>query len=661
MNYIIGLYFITYLYLIMPDIKLDLLLEPAQVDALVQQRADAKPIKPELSETALIRKPEAYKRFQDIQSKQQYRDELINSLKQTWESCYGKTEADILLTTLRKLQETLNENGAVIFAELIANPKFSNLVTHYDSILQTSGSKSWIHSYVNLANHPEFLNNPDFNAAFLHPLLIVLISYQIGGPIRMVDARAKDAEPISVLAQDNMLHIDNTPFNDEYKIILTWEKGKASGPKGQNFVYIPGTQKGARNCFVSEDKKAWSTENASIFIDKDSIQQVFDLQQKVSTQTKPTVVEVHHDQKPLTTVFAAGSLVHHRFRTEEGLARSCMIIAFHRTKDNPGQLITNLPSSNNDLNASLLANQNQKTATDFIQTVCSQANNIAEKLLEINAKKSGIEIVEQQQRELSEQALQKWKAVATQAPTVENLKVEESFFPLKQTLSAESFTKLLGDKMMMFDKHGPLDLILYGDNHEEPRKWARNRIREMKHEKLTLRLANWTLAIEQPNTNHLLTPKELQDIANQLVTYVNNLKDQSTNVLLDKEETISPKNAYRSVRQLLIDLGEAIMRCETRQAFLSTSLFLFWACDELLGFEQDQHPLLLSIGKQLLANYIATYILIEKQIRHELSLKPSNNTQYQPSFWENPLNEDTDDAPAIAIPICGTSSITPTL
>jgi hypothetical protein len=70
---------------------------------------------------------------------------------------------------------------------------------------------------VNLANHPDFLADKEFNEAFLHPILVALVSYRVGGPIRAVDARGKDAEPISVLAQDNMLHIDNTPFNDEYK------------------------------------------------------------------------------------------------------------------------------------------------------------------------------------------------------------------------------------------------------------------------------------------------------------------------------------------------------------------------------------------------------------------------------------------------------------
>lgn len=122
-------------------------------------------------------------------------------------------------------------------------------------------------------------------------------------------------------------------------MILTWEKNKPSGPKGQNFVFLPGTHKGSRNCFVDETRGAWSTENASIFTTAESIDRVFQFQREVMNSDKPIIVEVSHNEKPLTTLFAAGSLVHHRYRTEEGLARSCIILAFHRAKDNPGQLV----------------------------------------------------------------------------------------------------------------------------------------------------------------------------------------------------------------------------------------------------------------------------------------------------------------------------------
>lgn len=115
------------------------------------------------------------------------------------------------------------------------------------------GSRSFIHRFLDLRRSPGMLTDPAVNGALVHPLMIALISYAVGGPIRMIDARGKDAEPLSVLAQDNMLHIDNTPFNDEYKILITWRRGTAQGPAGQNFTFLPGTHKLARTCFVNED------------------------------------------------------------------------------------------------------------------------------------------------------------------------------------------------------------------------------------------------------------------------------------------------------------------------------------------------------------------------------------------------------------------------
>ena len=91
-------------------------------------------------------------------------------------------------------------------------------------------------------------------------------------------------------------------FNDEYKVLLTWEKGKASGPKGQNFVFLPGTHKGCRNCFMTE-KGVWSTENASIFTTPERIDKVFTFQREMRGSSKPMVVEATHAEKPLTIVF----------------------------------------------------------------------------------------------------------------------------------------------------------------------------------------------------------------------------------------------------------------------------------------------------------------------------------------------------------------------
>ncbi len=600
--------------------SVDLPIKPGRVNRLIQHRANAAPIKPDLVAVSEVRDPTAYKRFKDAEKKDAFRHSLLDQLNGEWTRLYGPEKAGKLQEQFAELVTILDENGANIFGALITKAAFEELIVQYNAILKDHGSKSWIHSYINLANHSDFLGEKSFNGAFLHPLLISLISYRIGGPIRIVDARGKDAEPISVLAQDNMLHIDNTPFNDEYKLILTWEKDKPSGPKGQNFAFIPGTHQGARNCFINAQGEAWSTENASIFITEDSIQQIFDFQRTVLGDAAPMVVEAHHEDKPLTTVFAAGSLVHHRYRTKEGLARSCMIIAFHRAADNPGQFITPISLANisvpGDLNSFLFGQHGAGTDDQFLAALTANSADIAAIMDKLHEGTDGAELVSQHKRKLSDTELERWKGTSTHAPTVEELKMDKHLVPLSTELSKEEFTDTLS-KMMLFDKHGPLDLILYSDSHEEIRKWSRNQIREMRVDRLNTRLAEWTSDLEQPNPAHLLTARQLRNMANELASIAEEEIALGNSAMLDPHEKISQTDAFRSIRQLSVDLGEAIVRCENRQKFLSTSLFIFWACDTLSRLQSTPNARVRELGNQLLANYIATGILVEKQIQSE--------------------------------------------
>lgn len=57
------------------------------------------------------------------------------------------------------------------------------------------------------------------------------------------------------------------------------------------------------------------------------------------------MIEVTDSERPLSSVFAAGSLVHHRFRTASGSARSCIILVFHRVADNPGRMVSDVEDS----------------------------------------------------------------------------------------------------------------------------------------------------------------------------------------------------------------------------------------------------------------------------------------------------------------------------
>ncbi len=384
---------------------LDMDISQDRINRLIEDRCTATAICPDLVRPKFIREPSVYKRFLDLDKKDAFRRRMLKSLKSNWVERHGADEAVRMIVNFESLAHALDQNGALIFASVIETEKFQKLIGRYRSTLNASGSKSWIHTFVNLGNYPEFLTDEEFSDAFLHPLLLALVSYRVGGPIRIVDARGKDAEPISVLAQDNMLHIDNTPFCDEYKVILTWEKDKPSGPKGQNFVFLPGTQKGSRNCFTDNIRGAWSTENASIFVTEAAIEHLFHFQKDVRHAEKPIVVEVTHDEKLLTTVFAAGSLVHHRYRTAEGYSRSCVIIAFHRASDNPGQLIASehLKGLVNQrpLTKFIFRFHSGDMINDFIVALAQESERIWSLLLKLENDEAVQEVIQPKARELS--------------------------------------------------------------------------------------------------------------------------------------------------------------------------------------------------------------------------------------------------------------------
>lgn len=605
-----------------PAVVLDIDVKDETARAELAKRVDAtKKVTPELVTPEKIHDIRVYKRFSDTDKKEEYRRDLIKSLCQEWSKTKPQNEVQYLKNEFLQLTERLDETGAAVFAEILDKESFKLLIEEYTRVLKESGSESWIHSYVNLANHPEYLTNDKFNKAFLHPLLIALVSFRVGGPIRVVDGRGKDAKPLKVLAQDNMLHIDNTPFNDEYKVIVTWERGKPSGPRGQNFVFLPGTQKGSRQCMVGK-QGPWSSENASIFITPESIEQVFKYQEEVLG--KRAVVELTHDTKPLTTLFQAGALVHHRYRTAQGLARSCMILAFHRAEDNPGQLVADkhllkTSARTNSLYQHLFGYHGKGSTGSFLEALAKHANDISDLITNINDPKHSSEEIVPGSKELTAEEVVRWKRISTAAPTVEQKKVEaNAFLPRGKAVTKEEFVDQVA-KIMVFDKHGPLDLILYPDAHEEIRKWARNQIREKQIPELKAQLQmSWAARMKSPEFKDLMTTEEMKRHCDELAKIAEeHLAAGAKGAVLKKGEKITPRDAFRSVKQLLIDLGESVVRCEDRTALLSTSLFIFWATDTLMRLSGKVDQRVKEAGDKLLANYVVTSMLVKQEIDAE--------------------------------------------
>ncbi|WP_031740415.1 hypothetical protein [Mycobacterium tuberculosis] len=502
----------------------------------------APPIGPELVSQDQLPAAWAYKRFRDLDDKESYRRKLLQELTDAL-AAQGSEAAEIATAALRDLIDQMAEQGAVVLADIVESDDFLELVKRYDELMAREGSRSFIHRFLDLRRSPGMLTDPAVNGALVHPLMIALISYAVGGPIRMIDARGKDAEPLSVLAQDNMLHIDNTPFNDEYKILITWRRGTAQGPAGQNFTFLPGTHKLARTCFVNEDGVP--------------------------------------------------------------CARSCIILVFHRVADNPGRMVSDVEDSSDVSLSELLTRgvPDESYQQRFIATLCAAADEIAELLLKWKKTPQRPVSLPLQTKQIDGARFEEWISAATEAPEVREIRNRELTIPYGEVLSAEEFFDLIW-RLMRFDKHGPLDLILYHDNREEPRKWARNLIREMSADRLYERLLGWLADIQQPRPADCLRPLQIHALISEVLKTLPLDEDQDPPAdwhfdLLG----MSHAEAARSVKHLLEDVAEALLRCEDMAAYLSTSLFAFWAVDAAYSLDGRRNLVVKDCARRLLRHY----------------------------------------------------------
>ena len=410
-------------------------------------------------------------------------NELLAKLRTHWID--HATEEKFL-----KLASILDLHGCAMFGGLMDVDRFQQLIVEYNRLQDDKGNRTFLHSYINLANHPGFLTEDCYNEAFAHPLLIALIAYAMGGAVRITDIRAKDTEPISANAQDNMLHIDNTPFRQEFKVLIGWRKGVSKGPSGQNFTYLPGTHKGNRDVLFDDSGLPWSTERDSLFVSDAAIDKLFKFQKDVTGHGEE-VIEAQYSKQPLTITFAAGALVHHRYRTESGNPRSCMIAAFHVCSDNPGSLVTadrfkGKPAS---LAESLIGPRDEQSTPSFFSLLVEQAQSIELKLSQIFDQSHHSTLIKTEDLRLRDTHLSLWRKAVLGAPYTSCIKLTRNkVLSGRQIESYDDLTNLLSS-IMMYDKHGLLQLILYHDGREEIRKVSRKKIGEINHATIATRLA----------------------------------------------------------------------------------------------------------------------------------------------------------------------------
>ena len=534
-------------------------------------------LQPELVIGARVADVKAYRRFNDAAEKQAFRAELNNVLHASVRAAVdSKEEADDLIEVMSSLLQIIDERGALMLERVVESGEFAGLVDLYDSMINAEGNSTFLHNFVDVRSHPEILLDSNVNESFLHPLFIAIISNRVGGPVRLVDVRAKDAEPISVLAQDNMLHIDNTPFNDEYKVLLTWGRGTTRGPNGQNFTYLPGTHKLARQCQV-DSRGAWSSENCSIFTTPDSVTAVLNGQMEVTGLSRPVIIEVAGCEYPVSTVFPAGSLVHHRFRTSSGQSRSCIIAAFHRVKDNPGSLIAH--SGNGAGLADLLVGHGTVNEEVFLSALTRESVRIVELLRRVASKRT--RELTAAQVEMSEERFADWFSAVTSAPAVSDLRLRG--VSVVGDAPAKGELRMALSRRVMFDKHGPIDLVLYADNHEEVRKWARNSLRELTAGAVSRIVDDRFDASHKVTTEDVLSPDRTIAAMSHLVALFEQVDSQALDIdsvkYLPTIQSVDREMVRDSIAQFGRDLCQAMMRTDGRECFRSTSLFIALTSD----------------------------------------------------------------------------------
>ncbi|KAG2027023.1 hypothetical protein GB937_000759 [Aspergillus fischeri] len=544
-----------------------------------------------------------YRRGPSHDAKEAFRSKLLSQLRQVWKN--NDTETQFI-----KLANLLEADGCTLFGGLIDVCRFEKLIQDYEGIQQRTGSASFLHSYANLAGNPGFIKNLEYNDAFVHPLLVALIAYCMGGAVRIIDMRGKDTVPLSANAQDNMLHIDNTPFKDEYKVLVIWKKGEAKGPSGQNFAYLPGTHRGNRDIFIDGSGTPFSTERENLFGSHEAIDRLFAFQKKATGQG-PTVVEIEYPEEPVTLLFAAGGLVHHRYRTPHGEPRSCVSAAFHLASDNPGALVTGL--STDDLPGTLtdfmMHHQGSGSNDTFLALLSAEAERVEAKIAEITNTSAKTQIIDTSGMRLSKEQLQAWRDVAVAAPSASSIKFRRGVY-VSDALghSAEHLAeKLLS--AMMYDKHGLLQLILYEDGREETRKLARKRIGEMRKEEIAIRLATWLpVLMEHPLTvKDIPEPGLLRELTEQIGA-VGNLRLQTIEAQTD--DIKANRVMFESLLRLIDDLGEALQRCERPETYASTVLYLFWAVDGIAPFLDESSKENALRGAAVLLRYYVAYLLL---------------------------------------------------
>lgn len=483
--------------------------------------------------------------------------------------------------------DQLDQYGVAMFR--IKAPEFSQLVQAYEAAMAHAQHATIGHTFLDLRAHHQLFTNPG-SLALLNPMYLALLAYRLGGPLRLTGGRAKDTPPTMTTVRDNGVHVDDSPFHDEYKILTVWPKGMTKGPSGQNFVCIAGTQKLVR---------LGETEHGANF---KTSEEIIKLLAHPGLQPTPFVIEAA-DEHPLSILFEASALAHHRHRClDSQITRSCTILAFH--VDEHAGAPTGLfvvRQCRNALEEYVIGGKFAECSAEektqhFLSALKSCIPEIAHALrraLRDNC------FIPPESKKMSHEALCRWLSNIDDTPDPAHTRSKMTELPSRR----EDFAGLLLD-ISDRDKHFDLDLRMYPDRRELLRVSVRNRIRERGIKDVLKRSYTMRrfLNLDQPSETRLLRIEELARHGESSCEIVDRWTMTALNGLPDD---------IRGIRQLLGDLTEATNRTATLQQFRTNSIFLYWTLDELFelmegtqGADQFRHDVD-DLAKSVLSHYAA--------------------------------------------------------
>jgi len=452
----------------------------------------------------------------------------------------------------------LRRDGLIGFEEFASPFEFSRFVERYDDIVRGTASSLLGHSFVDLKRHRTIFGDRGIRDVFSHPLLLAIVSYALGGPIRLVDIRGKDAEPAVSSMRDNGVHLDDSPYGEEFKVHVSWRRGTTIGPRGQNLVAIPGSHRLLR---------VRSTEHGANL--KQPLEIINEILDSPTLRPDPPFVVEMKGRHPVTVVFEASALAHQRFRTLRGDSRSCVILAFHAdTFVNTPASHLSIEDGDSSLDAFVLGGTMRNAdpgakSRYFLEALTQQKDRLFSKMTEVETRGN---LIPTASLRMDVPETFEWLIDLGMTPSVEETKPRLN--------DSEFASKAFAERLLIvsdFDRHVDLDLSLYPDRRELIRKQLRNRIRETPIEKF----------IQRP-----ITRRRFDGLVSSRLTVTLGAAPALAVDILSALPTVSRVSSgveeLRGIDQLVSDICDALIRSSAVQDIRSHLAFLHWTLDELL-------------------------------------------------------------------------------